>query len=147
MNMELPITYSLLVPIKVEGKTYTEITLRRPKCEDLKAIERKEGIERSYEMLACLSGWPYDTINELDALDFLNIKGILEPLAEKMSKTLDKMKTIIEILSVKYFKNFTIKINNIDAFMKRIVGEYTLTGSKLKECKATFIKAQLKQNA
>ncbi|WP_345116273.1 phage tail assembly protein [Bartonella jaculi] len=40
----------------MEGKTYTEITLRRPKFKDLKAIQRKEGVEQSIEMIACLSG-------------------------------------------------------------------------------------------
>ncbi|WP_375640521.1 MULTISPECIES: phage tail assembly protein [unclassified Bartonella] len=45
MNITELATYQLLVPIKVEGKTYTEITLHRPKFKDLKAIQSKEGDE------------------------------------------------------------------------------------------------------
>ncbi|WP_330168010.1 phage tail assembly protein [Bartonella grahamii] len=101
MNITELATYQLLVPIKVEGKTYTEITLRRPKFKDLKAIQSKEGDEQSIEMIACLSGWSYNAISKLDIRDFLNIKDIYGPLIKKVLKKLDKMNTIIKIPSLK----------------------------------------------
>ncbi|WP_375660202.1 MULTISPECIES: phage tail assembly protein [unclassified Bartonella] len=70
----------------MEGKTYTEITLRRPKFKDLKAIQSKEGDEQSIEMIACLSGWSYNAISKLGVRDFLNIKDIDGPLIKKSIK-------------------------------------------------------------
>ncbi|WP_375637838.1 MULTISPECIES: phage tail assembly protein [unclassified Bartonella] len=42
----------------MEGKTYTEITLRRPKFKDLKAIQSKEGDEQSIEKSHVFQGGP-----------------------------------------------------------------------------------------
>ncbi|WP_375663160.1 phage tail assembly protein [Bartonella sp. CL266QHHD] len=58
MNITERATYQLLGPIKVEGKTYTEITLRRPKFKDLKAIQSKEGDEQSIEKSHVFQGGP-----------------------------------------------------------------------------------------
>ncbi|ACS51793.1 hypothetical protein Bgr_16430 [Bartonella grahamii as4aup] len=51
-NNTRPITDTLIV----EGKTYTEISLRRAKVKDLREISKKEGIKQTIEMIACLSG-------------------------------------------------------------------------------------------
>ncbi|WP_375620348.1 phage tail assembly protein [Bartonella sp. TS25HLJMH] len=124
----VPIT----VPIKVEGKTYTEIILRRPKFKDLKAIQSKEGDEQSIEMIAYLSGWSYNAISKLDIRDFLNIKDIYGPLIKKVLKKLDKMNTIIKIPSLetqfsKYLKNF---INKVNAPIKSVMDECILIDNK-----------------
>ncbi|WP_244498297.1 phage tail assembly protein [Bartonella doshiae] len=111
MNITELAMYQLLVPIKVEGKTYTEITLRRPNFKDLKAIQRKEGDEQSIEIIACLSGWSYNAINKLGVRDFLNIKDIYGPLIKKVLKKLDKM------------------INKVNAPIKSVMDECTLIDS------------------
>ncbi|WP_375664610.1 phage tail assembly protein [Bartonella sp. CL162QHHD] len=141
MNITERATYQLLGPIKVEGKTYTEITLRRPKFKDLKAIQSKEGDEQSIEMIACLSGWSYNAISKLGVRDFLNIKDIYGPLIKKVLKKLDKMNTIIKIPSLKilsletqfskHLKNF---INKVNAPIKSIMDECILIDSKPEKC-------------
>ncbi|WP_375702245.1 phage tail assembly protein [Bartonella sp. AA89HNZF] len=96
MNITELAMYQLLVPIKVEGKTYTEITLRRPKLKDLKAIQRKEGDEQSIEIIARLSGWSYNAISKLGVRDFLNIKEIYGPLIKELLKEFNKVNAAIK---------------------------------------------------
>ncbi|AQX20256.1 phage tail assembly protein [Bartonella sp. WD16.2] len=72
-------TYKLLFPFTFEEENYTEITFRPIKTKDIKAIDKKkQGIDQAAAMIARLSGWSYDVVDELDARDLANISEIVE---------------------------------------------------------------------
>ncbi|MDD9330656.1 MAG: phage tail assembly protein [Bartonella sp.] len=73
MTIQKSITHKLLIPVIFEGKEHTEITLHRPKIKDVQAIDKKEGIEQTIAMIARLSGWPHEAIEELDINDLSSI--------------------------------------------------------------------------
>ncbi|WP_019221588.1 phage tail assembly protein [Bartonella senegalensis] len=83
MAIQKTVTYKLLEPITFEGKEHTEITLRRIKIKDIKAIEKNEGTDQTTMMVARLSGWPYDAISEIDSADMNSIGKILESFTKR----------------------------------------------------------------
>ncbi|OPB29852.1 phage tail assembly protein [Bartonella sp. WD12.1] len=77
-------TYKLIAPFTLEDKDYTEITLRHIRTKDIKAtMQEKEGIDQVAAMIARLSGWSYDAVDELDARDLKAIGKILEDFTER----------------------------------------------------------------
>lgn len=71
----------LKYPVEVDGKTISEINLRRAKAKDLRALEAAKdgaGIEETFLMLSVLSDQPVAVIEELDVEDFT-------PLAEALA--------------------------------------------------------------
>jgi hypothetical protein len=69
------ITVKLSQPFSVAGKMLTEVTLRRPKVKDLRAMDRAKGDDNSevmqgIVMAAVLCGLPVEAIDEMDAVDF-----------------------------------------------------------------------------
>ncbi|WP_273755438.1 phage tail assembly protein [Bartonella sp. MM73XJBT.G] len=110
-----------MVPLTVEGKTYTEISLRRTKVKDLELISIKEDIKQTIEMIASFSGWSYDMINKLDKRDFSNIKDILD---SSLKEVFDKIISISNNLKIalknpftNYLKNFNHEIKSLKIYM------------------------------
>jgi hypothetical protein len=72
----------LVRPFKVEERLITEVTIRRPKVRDLRAMEkaREPGsteLDQSIAMTATLCDLPPDAMDEMDAADFASISEVL----------------------------------------------------------------------
>jgi len=72
----------LVRPIRVEERMITEVTIRRPKVRDLRAMEKMrepEGTEldQGIVMAAALCGLPLEAMDEMDAADFAAISEVL----------------------------------------------------------------------
>jgi len=68
-------------PIVVGGQKITEVTVRRPKVKDLRALDhldvKANDLTRGIEMAAILTGLTPETIDELDAADFAAISDVI----------------------------------------------------------------------
>ena len=72
----------LVRPFKVEERMITEVTIRRPKVRDLRAMEkmREPGsteLDQSIAMTATLCDLPPEAMDEMDAADFAAISEVL----------------------------------------------------------------------
>ena len=71
----------LAEPIMVGDQKLTEVTLRRPKVKDLRALDHLDvnanDLTRGIEMVAILTGLTPETIDELDAADFAAISDVI----------------------------------------------------------------------
>jgi len=72
----------LVRPIRVEERMITEVTIRRPKVRDLRAIEKMrkpEGTEldQGIAMAAALCDLPPEAMDEMDAADFAAVSEVL----------------------------------------------------------------------
>jgi len=72
----------LVRPVRVEERMITEVTIRRPKVRDLRAMEKMrepEGTEldQGIVMAAALCGLPLEAMDEMDAADFAAISEVL----------------------------------------------------------------------
>ncbi|MEJ1939290.1 phage tail assembly protein [Nostoc sp. NIES-2111] len=73
---------TLVRPIKVEERMITEVTIRRPKVRDLRAMEklREPGgtdLDQGIAMAAALCNLPLVAMDEMDAEDFAAISEVL----------------------------------------------------------------------
>ena len=69
-------------PFKVGDKTIAEVTIRRPKVRDLRAMEkaREPGatdIDQGIAMAAALCDLPLEAVDEMDAVDFAAISEVI----------------------------------------------------------------------
>lgn len=134
----------LLIPLTVKGQTYTEISLRRAKIKDLRAISKKKGIKQTIEMISCLSEWSYDMINKLDKRDFSNIKDILD---SSVKEALDKIISISNNIKMalknpftNYIENFTRTIKSIQIHIEKIMNVCLFYNTILEKCKNSVYK-------
>ena len=72
----------LVRPIRVEERMITEVTIRRPKVRDLRAMEklREPGsteLDQGIAMAAALCDLPMEAMDEMDAADFAAISEVL----------------------------------------------------------------------
>ncbi len=72
----------LVRPFKVANQMLTEVTVRRPKVRDLRALEkvREPGtteLDQGIAMAAALCDLPVDAMDEMDAADFAAISEVL----------------------------------------------------------------------
>lgn len=81
--MQSEITYTLKYPVNFEGALHQEITLRRPKAKDLRAVDGKSDMDGAFLLIARLSGWPPAGVDELDATDIEHIGDILKDFMGK----------------------------------------------------------------
>ena len=69
-------------PVKVGDKPVAEVTIRRPKVRDLRALERAREpgmnqMEQSIAMAAALCDLPVETMDDMDATDFAAISEVI----------------------------------------------------------------------
>ncbi|MFM8745087.1 MAG: phage tail assembly protein [Aestuariivirga sp.] len=69
-------------PLRLGDRTIAEVTIRRPKVRDLRAMEkaREPGaseIDQGIAMAAVLCGLPLEALDEMDAADFASISEVL----------------------------------------------------------------------
>ncbi|MBN9023185.1 MAG: phage tail assembly protein [Rhizobiales bacterium] len=75
-------TVRLSQPIASDGKTVTEVQVRRPKVKDLRAMERDTStlanhIDQGVAMAALLTELPVEVIDEMDAVDFATVSEVI----------------------------------------------------------------------
>ena len=75
-------TVRLSQPIASDGKTVTEVQVRRPKVKDLRAMERDNTnpasqIDQGVAMAALLTELPVEIIDEMDAVDFAAVSEVI----------------------------------------------------------------------
>jgi hypothetical protein len=73
---------TLARPISVEERMITEVSIRRPKVRDLRAMEksRQPGgteLDQGIAMAAALCDLPLEAMDEMDAADFAAISEVL----------------------------------------------------------------------
>lgn len=73
-------TITLNNPITVDGISFSELTIRRPKVRDYLAIERLDGSELSREvtLTANLASVTKETIEELYLDDYVKVQEVLK---------------------------------------------------------------------
>lgn len=78
---------NLREPIVVSGQKITEVTIRRPKVKDLRALDNlppsSGDLTRGIEMAAILTGLPSAVIDEMDASDFTKISDAIASFLPK----------------------------------------------------------------
>jgi len=80
--MSKPKTVRLTQPISWDGKSVSEVQVRRPKVKDLRAMERDHGtagsqIDQGVAMAALLTELPVMVIDEMDAVDFAAVSEVI----------------------------------------------------------------------
>lgn len=73
---------TLACPLQLEDRMVTEVTIRRPKVRDLRALEkgREPGsteLDQGIAMAAALCDLPLAAMDEMDASDFAAISEVL----------------------------------------------------------------------
>jgi hypothetical protein len=81
-NMTYTARVKLVRPIRLEEGMITEVTIRRPKVRDLRAMEkmREPGfteLDQGITMAAVLCELPMEAMDEMDAADFAAISEVL----------------------------------------------------------------------
>jgi hypothetical protein len=69
-------------PIRIEERMITEVTIRRPKVRDLRAMEKMREpdgteLDQGIAMAAALCDLPLEAIDEMDAADFAAVSEVL----------------------------------------------------------------------
>lgn len=69
-------------PLKIGDRTVAEVTIRRPKVKDLRAMEkvREPGsteMDQGIAMAATLCDLPLEAMDEMDAADFASISEVI----------------------------------------------------------------------
>ena len=80
--MSKPKIVRLTQPIVCDGKTVTDVQVRRPKVKDLRAMERDNTaastqIDQGVAMAALLTELPVEIIDEMDAVDFAALSEVI----------------------------------------------------------------------
>ena len=79
-------------PFDLDGTTYTEISLRRPKKADLSRFDReKDGSKKTDLILTTLSELPPEVIDQLDIDDLAEIQAAIGGFMKKMSNVAKAM--------------------------------------------------------
>ena len=76
-------------PIKIDGISISELTLRRPKVRDRLAVERlgTNDAEKEVALIANLADLPKDAVEELDLADYAKIQEALQGFLLPLNQT------------------------------------------------------------
>ena len=76
-------------PIKIDGASISELTLRRPKVRDRLAVERlgTNDAEKEVALIANLADIPKDAVEELDLADYAKIQEALQGFLLPLNQT------------------------------------------------------------
>ncbi len=76
-------------PIKIDGVSILELTLRRPKVRDRLAVERlgTNDAEKEVALIANLADIPKDAVEELDLADYAKIQEALQGFLLPLNQT------------------------------------------------------------
>ncbi|MBJ7543275.1 phage tail assembly protein [Rhodomicrobium udaipurense] len=69
--------FTLEFPVKVGGKAFNLLTLRRPKVRDVRDVERVRQADGDFAagiaLAAVVTGLPVDAVEDMDAADFMKL--------------------------------------------------------------------------
>ena len=73
------VTIDLLVPVTVQGRNLTSVTLRRPKVGDLRRMDKVKGseMERTLYLIGQLAELAPAEVDELDAADLATLGDVV----------------------------------------------------------------------
>jgi len=76
-------------PIKIDGVSILELTLRRPKVRDRLAVERlgTNDAEKEVALIANLADIPKDAVEDLDLADYAKIQEALQGFLLPLNQT------------------------------------------------------------
>jgi hypothetical protein len=76
-------------PIKIDGVSISELTLRRPKVRDRLAVERlgTNDAEKEVALIANLADIPKDAVEDLDLADYAKIQEALQGFLLPLNQT------------------------------------------------------------
>jgi len=79
----------LIEPIKIDGLSISELTLRRPKVRDRLAVERlgTNDADKEVALIANLADIPKDSVEELDLADYAKIQEALQGFLLPLNQT------------------------------------------------------------
>lgn len=63
-------------PFEAEGRTLSEVTIRRAKAKDIRALDARadsSDMDKTFMMIELLTGLPAEVVDEIDAIDFSTI--------------------------------------------------------------------------
>ncbi|MBF0752239.1 MULTISPECIES: phage tail assembly protein [unclassified Pasteurella] len=63
-----------------EGKTITELTIRRPKVKDIRKMQGSTDIEQSISLISIATGLVPEDVDELDIADFKRVSEVVEKM-------------------------------------------------------------------
>lgn len=63
-----------------EGKTITELKIRRPKAKDIRKMKGNTDIEQSISLLSIVTGLVPEDLDELDIADFKRAAEVVEKM-------------------------------------------------------------------
>ncbi|OOF53988.1 phage tail protein [Rodentibacter genomosp. 2] len=63
-----------------EGKTITELTIRRPKVKDIRKMRGSTDIEQSISLISIATGLVPEDVDELDIADFKRVSEVVEKM-------------------------------------------------------------------
>ena len=63
-----------------EGKTITELKIRRPKAKDIRKMKGSTDIEQSISLLSIVTGLVPEDLDELDIADFKRAAEVVEKM-------------------------------------------------------------------
>lgn len=80
-------SYTLVEPVQFEGRTITELQLRRLKGKDIRKVESiEDNIEKTAFLVGELSGFSPAIFDELDAADIEGVSKVIEGFMKRKAK-------------------------------------------------------------
>lgn len=85
--MSTSTTVMLGVPVAIEGEMITELSIRRPKVRDLRALEevtqgKPSQLDQGAALLSLLAGIPEAAVEDMDATDFARASEVISGFFE-----------------------------------------------------------------
>lgn len=78
--------YSLKTPVEHNGKTYKDLTFRKPKTGDMMVLDNFKGeTSKMVALLATISDVPLPAFKEIELDDFTAISEVIAPLLGEAS--------------------------------------------------------------
>lgn len=70
-------TFTMAVPFQFEGETVNQVTLRRPKGREVRAMQNSQGAvgDASFAIMATLAERPEALFDEMDGADVLKVEA------------------------------------------------------------------------
>jgi len=74
-------------PFTADGKTLTEVSIRRPKVKDIRSVDKVKGdgdLQQGIVTVALLTGLSVEALDDMDAGDFARVSEVVGSFFEKL---------------------------------------------------------------
>lgn len=113
-------TYELEFPIDVKGEELVSVEAHEPTLKDYKKTDRGNGdIDKSFILIASITGLSMSDVEEMDMSDILGIQGLFDSVAEDGNKPVfaeDNRSAYLELKDPITIENETVKVLNFSRF-------------------------------